>query len=63
MWSFGIGALLGVIIVEIIFFGVGFTVERQFESMFIRVLACILKGIGFTIYFLLVSAVFTCILG
>lgn len=55
--DFAIGALLGVVLVEFVYFGKGFFVERQFESTFIRVIAFILTFVGTLFYLSVVCCV------
>ena len=56
--DFGIGALAGVILVELVYYGKGFFIERQFESTFIRVLAFILTFMGSVFYIMMSCLIF-----
>lgn len=52
--DFAIGALLGVILVELVYYGKGFFIQRQFESTFVRIIAFILNFMG-TIFYISLS--------
>jgi Mg/Co/Ni transporter MgtE len=46
----GIGAILGCLFLQFVYYGQGFFIQRQFESTFIRVLAVILQSCGVITY-------------
>lgn len=57
IWSLLLGATLGVFTVLIVYLSIGWTIDQQEESMFITVLANIIRSVCIVFYLLIVTTI------
>ena len=52
-----LGAILGVFTILLVYLGIGWTIDQQEESLFITVLANIIRGMSILFYLTIVTAI------